>query len=64
MMKNLIWQHDRDISETFPQSFDLSDLNSEEVINFREDAVGKRYKNLIIYYTGHGYNKMDSNNNI
>ena len=38
MMKNLIWQHDRDISETFPQSFDLSDLDSEETINFREDV--------------------------
>ena len=38
MMKNLIWQYDRDISETFPQSFDLCDLKSEETINFREDA--------------------------
>ena len=32
--------------------------------NFREFAVAKSYKNLIIYYTGHGYNKRDSNNNI
>lgn len=38
MMKNLIWLHDRDINQTFPCSFDLTDLRSEETINFREDV--------------------------
>lgn len=38
MMKNLVWQHELDISNTFPQSFDLSDLESEETKNFREDC--------------------------
>lgn len=37
-MNNLIWQYDRDISETFPVSFDLSDTESEEFQNFRDDA--------------------------
>lgn len=37
-MNNLIWQYDRDISKTFPCSFDLSDTESEETLNFREDA--------------------------
>jgi hypothetical protein len=37
MMKNLIWQHDRDINETFPQSYDLTDLRSDETMSFRED---------------------------
>ena len=37
-MNNLIWQYDRDISNTFPASFDLSDIASDEVRNFMEDA--------------------------
>lgn len=37
MMKNLIWQHDRDINQTFPQSYDLTDLRSDETMSFRED---------------------------
>jgi hypothetical protein len=37
MMKNLIWLHDRDINQTFPVSYDLTDLRNEECINFRED---------------------------
>ena len=38
MMKNLVWNFDLiDISNTFPQSFDLSDFQSEEMKNFRED---------------------------
>jgi hypothetical protein len=35
-MKSLIWQCDRDINQTFPSSFDLSDLTSEEVLNFKD----------------------------
>lgn len=39
MMKNLVWQQDSiDVSNLFPQSFDLSNLQSEETQNFREDA--------------------------
>jgi hypothetical protein len=38
MMKNLIWQHNIDIGNTFPQSYDLSNLNSEETMNFKEDC--------------------------
>ena len=38
MMKNLIWHHNIDIGNTFPQSYDLSNLDSEEVQNFREDC--------------------------
>lgn len=33
-MKNLVWQHDTDINEVFPQSYDLTDANSEEFKDF------------------------------
>ena len=33
-MKNLVWQHDVDINEVFPQSYDLTDLQSEEFKDF------------------------------
>lgn len=36
-MKNLVWQHSIDIGEIFPQSYDLSDLSSEEVKDFKEE---------------------------
>lgn len=29
-MKNLVWQHDMDINEVFPQSYDLTDRESDE----------------------------------
>lgn len=37
-MKNLIWHHSIDIGEIFPQSYDLSDLSSEEVKDFKEEV--------------------------
>ena len=33
-MKNLVWQHDIDINEVFPQSYDLTDFESEEFKEF------------------------------
>jgi hypothetical protein len=33
-MKNLIWNHDMDINEVFPQSYDLTDFESEEFKDF------------------------------
>ena len=33
-MKNLVWNSDLDINETFPQSYDLTDPNSEEFKDF------------------------------
>ena len=33
-MKNLVWHHDMDINEVFPQSYDLTDFNSEEFKDF------------------------------
>ena len=33
-MKNLVWQHDLDINEVFPQSYDLTDFQSEEFKDF------------------------------
>ena len=36
-MKNLVWIYNMDIGRTFPQSFDISDANSEEFKDFRED---------------------------
>ena len=33
-MKNLVWQHDIDINEVFPQSYDLTDFESEEFKDF------------------------------
>ena len=33
-MKNLVWQHDLDINEVFPQSYDLTDFESEEFKDF------------------------------
>jgi len=35
-MKNLVWHNNIDINEIFPQSFDLSDLASEEVKDFKQ----------------------------
>ena len=37
-MKNLVWHHSIDIGEIFPQSYDLSDLQSEEVKDFKEEV--------------------------
>ena len=37
-MKNLVWHHSIDIGELFPQSYDLSDLLSEEVKDFKEEC--------------------------
>ena len=36
-MKNLVLKHNMDISRTFPQSFDLTDLDCEEFKDFQED---------------------------
>lgn len=36
-MKNLVWHHDFDIGTIFPQSFDISDADSAETQDFRED---------------------------
>ena len=36
-MKNLVWKHNMDIGRVFPQSFDISDSNSEEFKDFREE---------------------------
>ena len=36
-MKNLIWRQNIDIGRVFPQSFDISDPQSEEFKDFRED---------------------------
>ena len=36
-MKNLVWKHNRDIGRVFPQSFDISDPQSEEFKDFGED---------------------------
>ena len=33
-MKHLVWQHDMDINEVFPQSYDLTDFESEEFKDF------------------------------
>ena len=33
-MKNLVWQHHMDINEVFPQSYDLTDFESEEFKDF------------------------------
>lgn len=33
-MKNLIWSHDVDINEVFPQGYDLTDFESEEFKDF------------------------------
>ena len=33
-MKNLVWQHNMDINEVFPQSYDLTDFESEEFKDF------------------------------
>ena len=33
-MKNLVWHHDMDINEVFPQSYDLTDFNAEEFKDF------------------------------
>ena len=33
-MKNLVWQYDIDINEVFPQSYDLTDFESEEFKDF------------------------------
>ena len=33
-MKNLVWQHDLDINEVFPQSYDLTDQTSDEFKDF------------------------------
>lgn len=37
-MNNLCWKTDRDINETFPSCFDLSDPESEETQNFLDYA--------------------------
>jgi len=37
-MNNLTWKTDRDINETFPSCFDLSDPDSEETQNFLDYA--------------------------
>jgi hypothetical protein len=47
-MNNLIWQHDRDISLTFPCSYDLSDLDSEDAINFKQNAKFNQVLSLLI----------------
>ena len=36
-MKNLVWHHNFDIGTIFPQSFDISDADSAETQDFRED---------------------------
>ena len=33
-MKNLVWQHEMDINDVFPQSYDLTDFQSEEFKDF------------------------------
>ena len=33
-MKNLIWNYDMDINEVFPQSYDLTDFESDEFKDF------------------------------
>lgn len=37
MMKNLIWLYTNDINQTLPCSYDITDLRSDECMNFRED---------------------------
>jgi hypothetical protein len=45
-MKNLVWHHSIDIGEIFPQSYDLSDLESEEVKDFKEEV---RFNQIISF---------------
>jgi hypothetical protein len=36
-MKNLVWKHSKDIDVFFPESYDLSELTSEEFKDFKEN---------------------------
>ena len=37
-MNNLIWTCDRDVNETFPSCFDLSNLEADDALNFMDYA--------------------------